>query len=173
VVNLTNHAYFNLAGNGDALGHLLWLAAERYTPADDELIPSGELAGVKGTPLDFTTPQALGERIAQLKPRPGGYDHNYVLPEAGASPRLFARAVEPQSGRVLEVSTTAPGGQLYTGNHLRSMTGVGGARFGSHAGFCLETQFYPESPNKPAFPSSVVRPDKPFLSTTVFKFAAK
>jgi aldose 1-epimerase len=173
VVNLTQHAYFNLAGHGDVLGHELWLAAQRYTPTDAELIPTGQLAPVQGTPLDFTAPTPIGARLAQLKPRPGGYDHNYVLPPPGQQPGLFARATDPPSGRVLEVSTTEPGVQLYTANHIGSFTGAGGARFGPHAGFCLETQHYPDSPNQPAFPSTVLRPAGAFASTTVFKFSAK
>lgn len=173
VVNLTNHAYFNLAGHGDVLAHELWLAAERYTVADEELIPTGKIAPVPGTPLDFTKATSIGARIEQLKPRPGGYDHNYVLTPAGRQPVLFARATDPQSGRVLEAATTEPGVQLYTANHLSSFTGTGGAKFGPHAGFCLETQHYPDSPNQPAFPSAVVRPDRAFASTTVFKFSAK
>lgn len=173
VVNLTNHAYFNLAGAGDCLGHELWLAADRYTPSDEQLIPTGEIASVKGTALDFTTPTLIGQRIESFKPRPGGYDHNFVLNGDGKSPKLFARVSDPASGRVMEASTTEPGAQLYTANHVKDFTGTGGAKFGKHAGYCLETQHYPDSPNKPQFPSCVLRPGQTFTSSTVFKFLVK
>jgi len=175
-VCLTQHTYFNLSAEParDVLEHRLQLAATRYTPVDDGLIPTGELAPVEDTPFDFREPTRIGERIgeahAQLA-RSGGYDHNFVLAEDGGEPVLAARAHEPVSGRVLEVWTTEPGLQFYSGNYLDgSVRGKEGRAYGHHSGFCLEPQRFPDSPNHPDFPRCILRPGERYRSRTIYRF---
>ena len=178
VLNLTQHSYFNLnhGHDKDILGHMLTLHADRFTPVDNTLIPTGVLQAVAGTPMDFRQPHAIGERIRQVPgAAPGGYDHNWVLADKmRTSPQPAATVFEPISGRTMEVLTDQPGIQFYSGNFLKgNLTGKGGVAYVRHYGFCLETQHFPDSPNRPAFPSTVLKAGETFHSTTEYRFGVR
>lgn len=171
VLNLTNHAYWNLAGagNGTILDHELTLFCDKYLPVDETSIPTGELADVAGTCMDFTKPELIGARIDQPVNGAGGYDHCYVVNGKPGELRKAAKVVEPKSGRVMEVSTTEPGIQFYTGNHLQGTPATGNAP--KHGALCLETQHFPDSPNQPQFPTTRLNPGETYRQTTVHKFS--
>jgi aldose 1-epimerase len=179
VLNLTNHSYFDLSGQGksNVADHVMTINADRFTPVDEHLIPAGAPASVDGTPFDFREPRRIGDRIDEKNEQMKlglGYDHNFVLNRESEEPSFAARAVHPASGRVLEVFTTQPGVQFYTGNHLTgAFRGKGGAVYGFRTGFCLETQHFPNSPNRPDFPSTELSPGEEAKGTTIFKLSVE
>ncbi|HWI55819.1 MAG TPA: aldose epimerase family protein [Bacillota bacterium] len=177
VLNLTQHSYFNLAGKGTILDHVVMIPADKFTPVDSTLIPTGELKPVDGTPFDFRTATAIGARINQADEQlkfGGGYDHNWVITKPLGKLTLMARVTEPTSGRIMEVLSTEPGLQFYSGNFLDgTITGKGGWTYQFRNGFCMEPQHYPDSPNKPEFPSVVLKPGQTYRNTIIYKFSVQ
>ncbi len=168
-LNLTHHAYFNLnGGSSPVYDHELMIASDRYVAGDSELIPTGEIRSVNGSPLDFRTPKLIGADIDKVD---GGFDHCYVLEGDGKVPVAAASVIHPASGRVMEVFTTEPGIQFYSSNFLKGMTGKGNQPYGKHQAICLETQHYPDSPNHPEFPNTILRPGETYIQKTIYKFS--